>query len=49
MREAVSGFVFSVYALTMMIFSPIFGKLVSYAAAHILVDADALKYPALGL
>ncbi|EEC19456.1 conserved hypothetical protein, partial [Ixodes scapularis] len=28
MREAVSGFVFSVYALTMMIFSPIFGKLV---------------------
>ncbi|CAN7998282.1 unnamed protein product [Ixodes hexagonus] len=28
MREAVSGFVFSVYALTMMVFSPIFGKLV---------------------
>ncbi|XP_064480850.1 MFS-type transporter SLC18B1-like [Ornithodoros turicata] len=28
MREATSGFVFSVYALTMMAFSPIFGKLV---------------------
>lgn len=28
MREAVSGFVFSIYALTMMVFSPIFGKLV---------------------
>lgn len=29
MREAVSGFVFSIYALVMMLSSPIFGKLVS--------------------
>ncbi|XP_077519216.1 uncharacterized protein LOC144129148 [Amblyomma americanum] len=33
MREAVSGFVFSVYALTMMVFAPIFGKLVPILGA----------------
>lgn len=36
MREAVSGFVFSVYALTMMIFSPIFGKLVPILGARLI-------------
>ncbi|KAL1430436.1 hypothetical protein MTO96_014885 [Rhipicephalus appendiculatus] len=36
MREAVSGFVFSVYALTMMIFAPIFGKLVPILGAKLI-------------
>lgn len=36
MREAVSGFVFSVYALTMMIFAPIFGKLVPILGARLI-------------
>lgn len=36
MREAVSGFVFSVYALTMMLFAPIFGKLVPILGARLI-------------
>lgn len=36
MREAVSGFVFSVYALTMMICAPIFGKLVPILGAKVI-------------
>lgn len=33
MRESVSGIIFSVYALVLMVMSPIFGKLLPYAGA----------------
>ncbi|XP_070391811.1 uncharacterized protein [Dermacentor albipictus] len=42
MREAVSGFVFSVYALTMMVFSPIFGKLVPILGAKLIFFSGIL-------
>lgn len=42
MREAVSGFVFSVYALTMMIFAPIFGKLVPILGARFIFFSGIL-------